>query len=166
MIAAIIAVTLLITCFAIIIVWFLKWRQGKFGILSGNRVYSDTEKNPGVTLYSQTINLAGKPDYIIKGKEGEIPVEVKTTSRIPKEPYENHVMQLMSYCLLVEENYGKAPVGGYLQYRDPQNKNPVKEFKLLYTPEAKEGVISLVREITQLKISGIEPHCKHPDHNR
>jgi CRISPR-associated exonuclease Cas4 len=158
MITAIIALILLIVCFGIIIIWALRWRKNKFGVLSGKRVYSDTDQKPGVTLYSHTINLAGKPDYIIEGKDGFIPVEVKS-GRTPKEPYENHVMQLMSYCLLVEENYGSAPVGGFLKY-------PEAEFKLLYTPEAKEGIINLVKEITRLKISGEELHCKHPEHNR
>lgn len=166
MIPVFIAVTLLILCFGLILLWLLKWRENKFGILSGNRVYSDTDSKPGATLYSHTINLAGKPDYIIRTSEDEIPVEVKTTARIPTEPYQNHVMQLMSYCLLVEENFNKVPVGGYLRYQDPQNRYPAKEFKLLYTPEAKEGVINLVREITELKISGEEPHCNHPEHNR
>lgn len=166
MIPVFIAISLLIICFTIIILWLLNLRKSKFGVLAGKRIYSDTEENPGVVLYSLTINLAGKPDYIIKESGGEIPVEVKTTSRIPSEPYQNHVMQLMSYCLLVEENYGKAPIGGYLRYLDPHNKLPAKEFKIRYTDEARDGVISLVKEITELKISGEELYCTHPEHNR
>lgn len=166
MIYAVIAVVLLIICFAIIILWIIRIREKGFGILTGQRVYSDTEKKPGEVLYSSTTNLVGKPDYIIKDGAGFIPVEVKTTAKIPNQPYQNHVMQLMSYCLLVEENYGKAPIGGYLQYIDPEKKYPEKEFKLLYTPEAKEAVYDLVREITRLKISGEEMHCHHPEHNR
>lgn len=157
MIQVFIAITLLLLCIGIIILWLIKRQEEQFGILTGHKIYSDTEKSPGVILYSKTINLAGKPDYIIKDKDSVIPVEVKT-GKTPSEPYQNHVMQLMSYCLLVEEDYGKAPIGGYLKY-------PQKEFKLLYTEEAKEGVINLVKEITQLKVSGEELYCSHQEHN-
>lgn len=164
MIPVFIAITLLILCFGIIILWFLRVKEKGFGILSGKRIYVDSDRTSGITLYSETINLAGKPDYIMK--DGSIPVEVKTTSRIPNEPYQNHVMQLMAYCLLVEENYDKAPVGGYLVYMRPGGKLPEKEFKILYTPEAKEAIISLAQEITELKISGQELYCHHPEHNK
>ena len=165
MISVFIAVTLLIICFGLIILWLMKWRENKFGVLSGKRIYSDTGQKPGEVLYSHTINLVGKPDYIIKDKSGYIPVEVKS-GRTPGEPYENHVMQLMSYCFLVEENYDSAPIGGVLKYINPADKQTGKEFKLLYTPEARDGVISLVKEITELKISGEELFCSHPEHNK
>lgn len=136
-------------------VWFIQ-RRG-FGVLNGNRIYSDSENMPGEILYSKTLPLSGKPDYLIK-KDGVIyPVEVKS-GRTPGEPYENHTMQLMAYCLLVEENFGVRPTGGYLKYPD-------KEFKLAFTDEAREGIISLVKEIYRLKVSGEELNCNHPEHN-
>lgn len=158
MIPVFIAIALLILCFGIIILWFLRVKEKGFGILGGKRVYSDSDRKPGIVLYSSTINLVGKPDFIVKDGDNYIPVEVKT-GRTPSEPYQNHVMQLMAYCLLVEENYDQAPIGGFLKY-------PEKEFKILYTPEAKEAVISLAQEITKLKISGEELYCHHPEHNK
>lgn len=132
-------------------------QEKKFGILNAERVYSDTESSPGETLFAKTTNLVGKPDYLIKENGQIIPVEVKT-GKTPAEPYQNHVMQLMAYCLLVEENYGAPPPGGYLKYPD-------KEFKIKYTDQAREAVKDFVEEILTKIESNEEPHCSHPEHN-
>ena len=66
-------------------------------------------------------------------------------------------MQLMAYCLLVEECYGIRPEGGYIRY-------PKKEFPIAYTDEARNAVIALVKELTLYKESGKEFTCHHPEH--
>src|SRR5688572_13440327 len=86
----------------ILLLLFISKKRSDFGILNSTKIYSDTDKNPGETLYSKTINLVGKPDYLIKEDGMIIPVEIKT-GKTPKTPYLNHTMQLMAYCLLVEE---------------------------------------------------------------
>jgi CRISPR-associated exonuclease Cas4 len=130
---------------------------GKLGILRSKVIYSDTEGTPGETLYSKTLNLVGKPDFLIKRGSMVIPVEVKTGST-PSKPYPNHEMQLLAYCLLVEENYGAAPTLGYLKY-------PGKEFPITYNKEAKNKVIQLVNEITENARSNEEFFCTHKEHN-
>ncbi|MGI8961533.1 MAG: CRISPR-associated protein Cas4 [Bryobacteraceae bacterium] len=135
----------------------LRAQQQRFGVLTNTRIYSDTAERPGKTLYAKSVNLVGKPDYLIEQNGVIIPVEVKT-GRTPSTPYMNHTMQLLAYCLLVEENY-KRPPGGYLRYPD-------KEYQLAYTDEAKASVIALVREISELKRTNIEQHCKHSEHYR
>mgnify|MGYP001560076946 CR=1 FL=1 len=135
--------------------WF--WVQKGFGILKKDRIYADTENKPGEILFSKTLALSGKPDYLIRDGKTVIPVEVKS-GRTPNEPYQNHEMQLMAYCFLVEENYGIRPPGGYIKY-------PHKEFKVAYTDEAKNAVKELVGEMLLLKHSGKEPKCNHPNHN-
>lgn len=140
----------------ILIVWVLQ--KKKFGVLNHEKIYQDSEKIPGEVLISKKINLAGKPDYIIKQNGIFIPVEVKT-GRTPKEPYENHTMQLMAYCFLVEEKYAIKPPGGYLKY-------PEKEFHIAYTDLAKKAIIAVVKEILENKKLNREFPCKHPEHNR
>lgn len=108
-------------------------------------------------LYANSLNLYGKPDYILKEGATFIPIEVKT-GRTPDSPYLNHTMQLMAYCLLVEENYNVRVPGGILRY-------PEKEFKLEYTDAAKNSLRKLVFEMTDAKIANIEPKCVHPEHN-
>jgi CRISPR-associated exonuclease Cas4 len=70
------------------------------------------------TIYSASLGLAGRPDYLLQDDDGSIvPVEVKP-GHAPREPYDGHVLQLAAYCLLVEEAYGIRPRYGILQYRD------------------------------------------------
>ena len=139
----------------LLIYWFLLSKG--LGVLGGKQVYSDSEKKPGEVLFSKTLTLCGKPDSLIEENGMIFPVEIKS-GRTPDEPYQNHEMQLMAYCLLVEENYGVRPLGGYIKY-------PHKEFKVAYTDEAKNAVKDLVGEMLLLKHSGKEPKCNHPNHN-
>ena len=137
--------------------WF--WQNRKLGILKNKPIYTDlSEKTPGEILYSKIIPLSGKPDALIKEGNMVYPVEIKT-GHTPTTPYLNHTTQLMAYCLLVEENYGVRPVGGYLKY-------PSKEFKIAYTDEGRQSVIDLVREMLEIKKTNQMQYCKHPEHNR
>lgn len=142
----------------ILFLFILRSRSKNYGMLAKERVYQDSSTNPGVTLQSTTLPLVGKPDFLIKDKDSVIPVEVKT-GRAPQTPYLNHTMQLMAYCLLVEETYNTRPPGGYIRYPD-------KEFKVAYTPEAEQSVRTLVQEMLLKKESGEELFCKHVEHNK
>lgn len=141
-----------------IVFLFILSRQKKtFGILAEKRrIYQDTEKIPGENLFAKTIQLVGRPDYLIKSGKYIEPVEKKKT-KAPKDQYVNNNMQLMAYCLLVEENFGIRPRGGYLQYDD-------KEIKFAYTKEAEEAVRLVVQEILAHKKTNKEFHCKHQYH--
>lgn len=151
----VVAITAFIMGVLLLGFWYLQTKD--LGILKNKYFYADSSKTPAPILFSKTLNLSGKPDYLIKQKGMIFPVEVKT-GRTPKEPYDNHVMQLMAYCLLVEENYGQRPFGGFLKY-------PEKEFKIAYTDQAKENIKEVVGEMLLLKVSGKEPRCNHPTHN-
>ncbi len=80
-------------------------------------VYSDLDR-PAKALFSKRYGIAGKPDYIVKDASinAIIPVEVKSGQA--KKPYNNHVLQLAAYCLLVEENYNKPVPYGIIVYAD------------------------------------------------
>lgn len=151
-----IGLAVFICVFGFLLLLLLNRQSKKFGILNEQRIYSDTEKVPGKTFFSQTLRLAGKPDYLVKVDGKLIPVEYKK-SLTPKEPYLNHIMQLMAYCYLVEEYYGERPQGGVIKY-------PEKEFRVLYTDEAKRAVIDLTSEVRAAKSTGKEFHCKHKEH--
>ena len=85
-------------------------------IQNGKIRYSDLY-HPQKALHSKSLPLSGKPDYIISSKQNEyIPVEVKTGNHLkPKKP---HIIQLISYCHLVQETYGKMVPYGILVYYD------------------------------------------------
>lgn len=133
-------------------------QRRQFGILNSKRVYEDSETRPGQTLYSETLPLCGKPDYLIEQGDTILPVEVKT-GKTPHRPYLNHTMQLMAYCFLVEEVYGKRPPGGILKYPD-------HEFDIAYTDEAKRSLQTVISEVLQLKRTNNEQYCQHPEHNQ
>lgn len=70
---------------------------------------------------SQRHGLVGKPDYLVEvsgaGKRLVVPLEVKSRKR-PPIPDPGHLLQLATYCLLVEDIYGQRPPHGYLRYAD------------------------------------------------
>ncbi len=147
-------VLLVIISILLIILLSMKLRLGS---LTNNVIYSDTDKQPGQVIYAKSLPLVGKPDYLIRHKDSIYPVEVKT-GRTPKAPYPNHIIQLMAYCLLVEENYGAKPRIGFIKY-------PEAEFQIEYTYKAKQEVKALVNELLNLKQTNKEQFCNHPEHN-
>lgn len=151
----VVVILLIVTGLLFVIVWL---RQRSFGSLSGKSIYSDTHQLPGQVLYSDIFRLKGKPDYILQKGSEYIPVEVKT-GKTPHSPYPNHVAQLVAYCVLVEEEYNSRPKFGVINY-------PEREFQIEYTEDQKEKLRRLIGEMIEMKQSGKEPTCNHPDHNR
>lgn len=93
--------------------------RGASGLPSGEVVYADTASWQKVhhPLRSRRYRLSGKPDYLIYHEDMLIPVEVKT-SYLPANgrPYASHRLQLLAYCLLVEERMGQTPPYGIIHY--------------------------------------------------
>ena len=106
-------------------------------IYKSKYVYADHSEVPEQPFFSKKYLLAGKPDLVIQNADGYAPVEVKSGFR-PNRPYGNHVLQLVSYCLLLEEN-GKKPKHGLLQY------NNGAPFKIDYTSEMKKDAIAIMQ---------------------
>jgi CRISPR-associated exonuclease Cas4 len=77
-------------------------------------------------LFSNQYGLTGRPDYLVRGRDGIIPVEVKS-GRAPAHPYDSHVLQLAAYCLLVEEQEGRPVPYGIVKYDD-------RAFEIDFTP--------------------------------
>ena len=89
------------------------------------------------TIFSRELRLVGRPDYLVREKDGSIvPVEVKS-GFAPLEPYDGHVLQLAAYCLLVEEAHGIRPSHGILQYRD-------RAFAIDFTYELEGDLLDLL----------------------
>jgi CRISPR-associated exonuclease Cas4 len=92
-------------------------------------------------LYAASLNLAGKPDYLIHKWNYVLPVEVKS-SPAPAEPHRSHVMQLAAYCYLVHESTGRRPPYAVLAYAD-------RTFAIPYTRSLErelEDTIAWMRE--------------------
>ena len=104
-----------------IVLWVLSRRAREAtGLPQGEVVYSDTGGwgRPEKPLFSQRLQLTGKPDYLVCEAEGYIPVEVKSARAPADGPYSAHIYQLAAYCALVTDAYGRRPPHGLIQYAD------------------------------------------------
>ena len=93
---------------------FALWLRRRARLPSGRVLTSDAGAQPGTLLASERHGLHGRPDYLIRRGRQVIPVELKPGH---DRPHNSAVMQLMAYCLLVEERYGR-PDYGLLVLRD------------------------------------------------
>lgn len=127
---------------AAILFFWLSNRQRKAAGLPGGRViYTDTRSWGKLEkpLYHHGLGLTGKPDYLIQQNGQIIPVEVKS-GRAPDAPYDSHIYQLASYCLLVEKTYGKRPPYGIIHYNN-------RDFAVDYTRELESSLLDLLAEM-------------------
>jgi CRISPR-associated exonuclease Cas4 len=122
--------------------FWISGRQRKAAGLPGGRViYTDTRgwgklEQP---LFYASLGLTGKPDYLVQHNGQIIPVEVKS-GRAPEAPYDSHIFQLASYCLLVEKTYGQRPPYGIIHYND-------RDFAVDYTEELEARLLDLLVEM-------------------
>ena len=141
--------------FLFLLALFFFWqsnRQRKAAGLPGGRViYTDTHGWGKVEkpLYYPALGLTGKPDYLIEKNGQLIPVEVKSGGA-PESPYDSHIFQLASYCLLVEKTYGKRPSYGIIHYED-------RDFAVDYTRELESALIELIGDMRVDEMRGRVP---------
>ena len=113
---------------ALIFIWQSGKQRREAGLPGGRVIYSDTQNWGKVEkpLYYAPLKLTGKPDYLVRQNGDIIPIEVKS-GRTPKSPYDSHIFQLASYCLLVEKIYGKRPPYGIIHYNE-------RDYAIDYSP--------------------------------
>jgi CRISPR-associated exonuclease Cas4 len=118
-------------------------QQREAGLPGGRVVYTDTHGWGKVEkpLFYAALELTGKPDYLIEKNGQMIPVEVKS-GRAPEAPYDSHIFQLASYCLLVEKTYGKRPPYGIIHYEN-------RDFAIDYTHELETALIELLADMKE-----------------
>jgi CRISPR-associated exonuclease Cas4 len=92
----------------LLVVLALRGRQ-KRGLGSGETVALDD-----VTLFSERLQLVGRPDRIVRQGETLIPEEWKSSKRVNH----GHRLQLGAYFLLIEEAYGVRPPFGVVVLSD------------------------------------------------
>jgi CRISPR/Cas system-associated exonuclease Cas4 (RecB family) len=155
----IIATTIVLTITGVI-AWYLiytKTRHRQDARQTGVPGTASGTQSSGDVWRSSEVNLIGRPAEVMVHNGVAIPVAV-IDSPMSEDKTEGYTMQLMAYCLLVEEKYGTRPPGGILRYAD-------RELKIAYTDEARTAVIDLVREMEKSKVSNSEYFCDHPEHN-
>jgi CRISPR-associated exonuclease Cas4 len=129
----------------LLIAFIFFWQSGRqrkaAGLPGGQIIYTDTRgwSKLEKPLYYAALDLTGKPDYLVEQNGRIIPVEVKS-GRAPDAPYDSHIYQLASYCLLVEKTYHKRPPYGIIHYEG-------RDFSVEYTPELESSLIELLTEM-------------------
>jgi len=121
------------------------------GIDEGEVDYVDGDKIRPKVLFSDIHNLSGRPDYILKINNRQVPVEVKT-GRVPRGPLFSHILQLACYMLIIENNFGTPPYG-ILRYGE-------REHKIEYTEELRETLMKKIAEMREIIKTG-EAHRNH-----
>jgi len=135
----------------LIVLWvLLKKTKVPTQVYKNKSIYSDHKEKPEKALFSPKYSLIGKPDFILHTKDGLLPLEIKHSKK-PNKPYFSHVMQLISYCLLIEEEKGTKPKYGFLQYKGGQ------PFAVTYTEKMKSFLIKTMQEMRDYIDSGKSP---------
>jgi CRISPR-associated exonuclease Cas4 len=117
-------------------------RHRALGLPVGELVYEDAD-GQGALLFSDQYPLTGKPDYVIRLDDGRlVPVELKLSTQNVMTPYSNHVIQLVAYCLILEDYSERPPTHGIVRYAD-------REFTIDYTPTLRKKVIRLLAEMAR-----------------
>ncbi|MBE0518169.1 MAG: CRISPR-associated protein Cas4 [Thermoplasmata archaeon] len=118
--------------------------------VKGKIEYIDVDNSK--VFRSERYGLSGRPDYIIKLAGHLIPVEEKK-GRTPRGPLFSHVLQIVAYCLLIEETEKKAPPYGLLKY-------PEREDEIEYNEDQKNLLVQKLGEMRQIMKTG-EAHRNH-----
>ena len=126
---------------ALLLFWQSDKKRKQAGLPGGRVIYTDTRGWGEVDkpLYDPRLRLTGKPDYLIERGREIIPVEVKS-GKAPKAPYDSHIYQLASYCLLVERTMGKRPPYGIIHYEN-------RDFAIDYTPALETSLLEILDEM-------------------
>jgi CRISPR-associated exonuclease Cas4 len=137
---------LLLGVFLVLLALILLWQSGRAeraaGLPGGRIIYTDTRSwgdKVEKSLYDPVLGLTGKPDYLVEKNGQYIPVEVKS-GRAPQAPYDSHIYQLASYCLLVDKTMGSRPPYGIIHYED-------RDFAVDYTTELENALLDILAEM-------------------
>ncbi len=126
---------------ALLLFWQSNRQRKQTGLPGGRVIYSDMGSWDEVDkpFYDKKLRLTGKPDYLVERGGKIIPVEVKS-GRAPEAPYDSHIYQLASYCLLVEKTMGKRPPYGIIHYAN-------RDFAVDYTPALEAALLDILGDM-------------------
>ncbi len=122
--------------------------------VKGDLVYVDSTAEKPKLFVSKKQGLSGRPDAVVLDGDHHIPVEIKT-GRVPRGPLFSHILQVVAYCFLIEEEYGKAPPYGIVRYGDTS-------YEIEYNEDQK---MLLLQKLAEMR-DAIKKGEAHRNHNR
>lgn len=139
---------------ALFLFWQSSRQRQQAGLPGGRVIYTDTRAWGEVDkpLYDPALGLTGKPDYLVERGGQIIPVEVKSGTA-PDAPYDSHIYQLASYCLLVERTLGTRPSHGIIHYNN-------RDFAIDYTPALETALLDILADMRRDE-KRREVNCSH-----
>jgi len=149
----------LIALIAAAVAWLLSRDLfARTGLPTRSILYADVGRTfpQSAPLISRRYRLSGRPDYLVRVKEGVAPVELKS-NRSPSsgQPYDGHLFQLAAYCLLVEDVYRVSVPYGLVRYED-------RSIRVDYTPSLRASLLALLDEMRTVER---DKEC-HINHNQ
>ncbi len=132
----------------------VKIKKEKLKMPDGEVDYVDKSNEKSKLFQSERYRLRGRPDYIVKEDGEKIPVEIKT-GRVPKGPFFSHILQTAAYCLLIEDETGRAPPYGIIKYGD-------EEFEVEYDEDLKNLLLEKLSDMREI----FQTQDVHRNHNR
>jgi CRISPR-associated exonuclease Cas4 len=157
------AIIVLCLLLALVLFWLAERQLKSAGVPGGRIISSDTTQWQPVAkpLYAPSMGLTGRPDYLIEGRDTLIPVEVKSTRKPLRSPYDSHILQLGAYCLLVEAEYGIRPTHGVLHYT--RSGGEPQTFSIPFSAELETETRAVIDEIqTQSLRGGVDRSHESP----
>jgi CRISPR-associated exonuclease Cas4 len=119
------------------------------GVPPGASIVAVDEKGEweeGPRIYrSQRLGLVGRPDFVVRTRQGLQPVEVKTArgGRLR----EGDRLQMGAYLVLLEEATGERPPWGVVKYRNGR-------FRVRNTPQLRKEVLATAARIREKRAGG------------
>ena len=118
----------------------------------GDLAYVDSDAEKPKLFVSKRHGLSGRPDAVVVQGEYHIPVEIKT-GRTPRGPLFSHILQVAAYCVLMEEEYGKAPPYGIVRYEGMSHE-------VEYNEDLRKLLLGKLKEMQAAAAKG-EAHRNH-----
>ena len=110
------------------------------GLPPGELVYENTD-GLGEAITSDEFPVSARPTYIVRLPDKQLlPVDVKPIAINAMNPDSHHVLQVATYCLILEEYAEEPPTHGILRYTD-------REFPIEYTTALRRKVLRHLKQM-------------------
>lgn len=129
-----------------------------FYLADGRALHNRQSRRGGwyreVYLRSDDLHMHGKIDIVENTDSGVVPIERKHGSKY----YENDLVQLAAYAMLLEDYLEERVPVGYLYLYETNTRHPIEITDLL-----RESVVGTIETIRSMKIDEIPAFSENPN---